>query len=286
MSSGTRSSSRFAESSLSRAAASALVASAMVSHHEFAVLRTVSGVGTIASALACTEKDGGDDDDDGSGGDDDGATDGDGGDDGGADGGDGGGACSNIFPVDHVGRTLHYASSDEDTETELDWRMFFAGADTFDGQDAWRIDGDYSTTTPEIASHSWISFWYACDDAGVWILGLSQEQVATTSAGSSEYWGETQYTRPGLVAPRSVGPGSTWTQDAEYRRTDSAGNDDTYAFVTDYEVTDEAVIDVPVGSFEALEVTYSTAGEPYTYWVVEGVGTVLSGTSELVEIEE
>jgi hypothetical protein len=27
----------------------------MVSHHEFAVLRTVSGVGTIASALACTD---------------------------------------------------------------------------------------------------------------------------------------------------------------------------------------------------------------------------------------
>lgn len=233
-----------------------------------------------ATALACTEKDTDDEDEDG--GDEDEETDG----DGPGGGGGGSGACSPIFPVDTARHTLHYEWIDAETGTTGAWSVAYAGADTLDGQAAWRLDGVYETLSEDFESRSWISFWYACDDEGVWVLGNDTEQVSTTSAGTSEYSSQTRYTRPALAAPAQVDVGTTWTQDAEYRIVDDRGNDDIHSSSTNYEITDLAPVDVPAGSFEAYAVQYVINGETYTYWAAEDVGTVRSGGHALVRIEE
>jgi hypothetical protein len=239
-------------------------------------------------ALACAEKDTTDDDD---GGDEDEEvdTDGDGGGDGGGSGDGGGGsdsACSPIFPVDTARHTLHFASTDPDSESQLTWTTQYMGADTLDGQDAWRVDSVHETLAPTYESWTWISFWYTCDDTGVWVLGHDTDQTTTTEAGTQEYQSETRYTRPGLVAPAEVAVGTTWTQDGEYRLSDSLGNDDSHTVAVEYEVTDRAEVDVLAGTFDAFEITYQTTDEPYTYWAAPGVGSVKSGVAELQRIEE
>lgn len=233
-----------------------------------------------ASALACTEKDVDDEDD---GGDEDEEADTDGGSGGGS---GGGGACSPIFPVDTARHTLHYEWTDAESGTSGAWSVAYAGADTLDGQDAYRLDGVYETRTEDFESLQWISFWYACDAEGVWVLGNDTEQVATTSAGTSEYSAQTRYTRPSLAAPATVEVGTTWTQDAEYRIVDDRGTDELTSFVTDYEVVDLADVDVPAGTFEAFEIAYEVNDEVYTYWTAEDLGTVKSGMHELVRVEE
>ena len=256
-----------------------------------AALLLALSLGTVACTdlLGGRDKaddDDGDDDDGDWGGGGSGSDDGGGDDGGGDDGGSSSSACSNIFPLDKAGRELDYRYDSGDFVGEF--TTSYDGKETYRGEEAWHLRSEswLEGTTAEYTSEYTLHAWYRCDDEGVWILGQELDQTTVNAGTTSEYFGETVYVEPGLVAARSVKAGDSWEYRYTYESTDNYGNNNTYSDALTYAVGAKESVTVPAGTFSAWPVTYVVSGETYGYLAAEDVGSVKSDAIELVEIHD
>ncbi len=227
--------------------------------------------------LACGDKDGHDHD---AGSTDGGTADGGTADGGAGDGGGGGGGgeCSNVFPIKAEGTTWVYRYTGATTGT---WTMVAMGAEDYEGQSAWRIDGsgDLSGTG---YSQTWqMSTWYGCESDGVHMLGSEMSYDGVAGGTTYSGWSKTVYTTPPLVSPSNLQNGDSWTASYAGTTESSSGPAQSFSFTQTAEVTGTASVTVPAGTFDTLVVSYSSQGTSWEQNIAEDVGAVLGTDFEL-----
>lgn len=130
-------------------------------------------------------------------------------------------------------------------------------------------------------SYTTTAYHYRCDDDGVWLLGGTLETLTISSGYETDYWQEIHYTTPGLIAPKSLSVGESWTFSYAYTYNDSYGNSGSYSDSLAYEVIGTETKTVEAGTFDTFRVDPQSG---YQYLVAEDVGTVWTPEAELVEI--
>ena len=246
----------------------------------------------------CFGKDGGDedDDDDGGGGggwdsgwtdgggSDGGGSDGGGSDGGGSDGGGGGDACPDLFPLHRTGQVATYEYRDG-SGIVGGFTMEFQGESSFEGGTGWQVRTDAAYSGEGYEAVYTLDTWYRCDSDGAWLLYQEQDSTTWTSAGETAYQSWSTAVEPGLVMPKSVDVGDTWTQSYVLRTVDSYGNDTEYAYSIDYQVEAGETIEVPAGAFDTLYIEQTFDDSVTGWYAAEGVGMVQNGTTWLVGLD-
>jgi len=203
------------------------------------------------------------------------------------------------------------ADVDTDTDTDPDACCVHSGMRNVGGTWEWAYTGDHEDSTGESgtwtsaldreegslflsqegnSNSSWTGmetwwtalFEYTCDPLGVWIVHAETEYTWENATVSGDGWSDTTYFSPGLVMPRSIGLGSTWTQEASGRmQTEETAAEFTY--VTDFEVVSQGTTTVPGGTFETFRVNWATEDESGAFQAAVGVGTVWTGDEVLLD---
>lgn len=126
-------------------------------------------------------------------------------------------------------------------------------------------------------------YTFVCDDQGAWNMGYDRDYSYTEDGVLVESWSEVLYDGGWLTVPWALEPGGGWTAQANSVVTRSDGSSESNSLSQEHEVLERVELQVPAGSFDALELSYTSEGVEGSYWLHEDLGQLRNSVADLVD---